>query len=56
MDKFYEWCDDKLQVIAAVLLITVFAMFAIPDKLDLNTVYAGLFGLAAGLAIGKKML
>lgn len=54
MDRFYEWCDDKVQVIGAVLIITGLAMVIIPDKIDLNTVYAGLFGLAAGMGIARK--
>ena len=54
MDKFLEWCDDKAQVIIAVVLITVISMAVMPDKIDLNIVYGGLFGLATGMAIAKK--
>ena len=54
MDKFYEWCDDKVQVIAAVLIITLAGMIRMPETIDLNIVYGGLFGLAAGIGIAKK--
>ena len=54
MDKFYEWCDDKVQVIGAVLIITGLAMAIIPEQVNLDIVYGGLFGLATGMALGKK--
>ena len=54
MDKFLEWFDDKAQVITAVLVITVISMIAMPEKIDLNIVYGGLFGLATGMAIAKN--
>ena len=54
MDRFYEWCDDKMQVIAAVLIITVLAMIIIPEVINLDIVYGDLFGLAAGIGLSKK--
>lgn len=54
MSKFYEWCDDKLQVIGAVLIITGLAMVIIPEQVNLDIVYGGLFGLAAGIGIGRN--
>lgn len=54
MDRFYEWCDDKVQVIGAVLIITAMAMFIMPENLSLDIVYGGLFGLAAGIGLAKK--
>jgi len=54
MDNFMGWFDDKAQVITAVLVITIVSIFVMPDKIDLNIVYGGLFGLATGMAIAKK--
>jgi len=56
MDKFYDWCDDKVQVIGAVVFITAMAMGIIPEQVNLDIVYGGLFGLAAGMGIAKKSL
>ena len=55
MDKFYQWCDDKVQVIGAVLLITGLAMYIIPEQVNLDIVYGGLFGLAAGMGLANKV-
>lgn len=55
MDKFYQWCDDKVQVIGAVLIITGLAMAIIPEQVNLDIVYGGLFGLATGLSIANKL-
>ena len=54
MDKFYEWCDDKVQVIGSVLLITGLAMVIIPEQVNLDIVYGGLFGLAAGMRLANN--
>ncbi len=54
MPDFYEWCDDKVQVIAAVLLVTGLAMVIIPEQVNLDIVYGGLFGLAAGMRLGNN--
>lgn len=54
MDKFYDWCDDKVQVVGAVLIITALAMGIVPDQVNLDIVYGGLFGLATGMSIAKK--
>ncbi len=52
---FFEWCDDKTKVIVAVLIITWLAMRIIPEQVNLDIVYGGLFGLAAGMAIGMSI-
>jgi len=54
MDKFYEWCDDKTQVIVAVIIITIISFVVVPASVNLDIVYGGLFGLATGMAIAKK--
>ena len=52
-DKFYTWFDDKLQVITAVLIITIISFIVVPASVNLDIVYGGLFGLATGMAITK---
>ena len=51
MKKFLDCCNDKTQVIMAVVIITVVSMLVIPEHINLDIVYGGLFGLATGMAI-----
>jgi len=44
--------DDKVQVIWALLLIALFAMFKLPDAaMTVNSIVSGLLGVAVGKAI-----
>lgn len=53
MKDFYEWFDDKTKVIAAVLIVTLVAMWKMPTAVDLAPVYTGLFGIVTGYALGR---
>ena len=53
MGNFYKWCDDKLQVIVAVMLLSVLVILKDPSLFNADLVYGGLFGIGTGYAIGK---
>lgn len=45
-----DWADDKTQVIAAVVVLSIIAMVIAPDQAVeyLDVAFAGLFGIAIG--------
>ena len=53
MSPFLQWFDDKLQVIVAVLIVTVLGVVYLPEQMNLDIVYGGLFGIATGYSLGK---
>jgi hypothetical protein len=55
MDKFYEWCDDKTQVIIVVAALSAMALVMLgPEALSMiDNAIAGLFGVAVGKALSK---
>lgn len=53
MNPFLEWFDDKLQVIVAVLIVTALGVAFLPEQMNLDIVYGGLFGIATGYSLGK---
>ena len=53
MKDFYEWFDDKTKVIAAVLIVTIVAIWKLPTAVELAPVYTGLFGIVTGYTLAQ---